>query len=201
MTEYKVLSTCQRRGYKLTDIEIWEATRGHEWIGYERKGEPCDPPEYIDLGTGEPELILPHGAKIISKSDYVKPKESKPVAKQATAVVEEDMSIENIISSLQKLVDERDTLLQQVEELSNRPVEVVEPTIELVDRWRIQFRWYGSSMALEQEWGFHSEQQAQERFDHWVSTFGDKFQDVEILPYKIDVEGDLQYGDTKYKDK
>lgn len=185
MTEYKVLSTCQRRGYKLTDIEIWEATRGHEWLGYERNGEPCDPPEYIDLGTGEPELILPRGAKIISKNDYVKPKESKPVVTQTTTVVEEDMSIENIISSLQSLVDERNSLLKEVEELKQRPTG---PEVELVDQWRIQFKWYGSWNQLEQEWGFNSQQEAEQRFQKWVDTFGDKFNDVEIVHYKINKE-------------
>ena len=96
-----------------------------------------------------------------------------------------ELNVESIITSLQSLVDERDVLLQRVEELENEPKG---PDVELVDQWRIQFRWYGSANELEQEWGFSSQQEAEERFQVWVDTFGDKFKDVEIIHYMINKE-------------
>lgn len=194
MTEYKVLSTCQRRGYKLTDISIWEATRGHTKLGFERNGEKCDPPEYIDLGIGEHPRVLPQGSKIIDAE--IKPvitaksAQNKVVKKEKPTETNGDITVESIIAAMQGLVDERNALLERVEELESRPVvtETKQPEVELVDQWRIQFRWYGSWGELEQEWGYHSEQAANERFQKWVDTFGDKFSDVEIVHYKINKE-------------
>lgn len=180
MTEYRVLSTCQRRGYELTDIHIWEVTRGREHIGYEKNGEPCDPPEYIDLGVGEHPRILPKDAKVVGVGAT-----KKTVAKGKEMIYNDNLSVESIVSSLQALVDERNALRKEVEELKTRPTG---PDVELVDQWRIQFRWYGSANELEQEWGFSSQQEAEERFQKWVDTFGDKFKDVEIIHYKINKE-------------
>jgi len=180
MTEYKILSTCQRRGYELTDIHIWEVTRGREHIGYEKNGEPCDPPEYIDLGVGEHPRILPKDAKVVGVGAT-----KKTVAKGKKMIYNDNLSVESIVNSLQALVDERNALRKEVEELKTRPTG---PTVELVDQWRIQFRWYGSGNQLEQEWGFSSQQEAEERFQKWVDTFGDKFKDVEIIHYKINKE-------------
>lgn len=182
MSEYRVLSTCQRRGYELTDIHIWEISQGREHIGYEKHGEPCDPPEYLDLGVGEHERILPPNAKVVGKKSGAT---KKTVAKEKEVNYNGDLNVESIISSLQSLVDERDSLLKRVEELEAQPKG---PDVELVDQWRIQFRWYGSANELEQEWGFSSQQEAEERFQKWVDTFGDKFNDVEIIHYKINKE-------------
>ena len=178
MTEYTVLTTCQRRGYELTDIHIWEKSIGREHIGYVKFGNPCDPPEYIDLGVGEHPRILPKDAKVVGAT-------KKTVAKEKKVNYNGDLNVESIITSLQSLVDERNALLKEVEELKNRPTG---PNVELVDQWRIQFRWYGSANELEQEWGFSSQQEAEERFQKWVDTFGDKFKDVEIIHYKINKE-------------
>ena len=178
MTEYTVLTTCQRRGYELTDIHIWEKSIGREHIGYVKFGKPCDPPEYIDLGVGEHPRILPRGAKVVGAT-------KKTVAKEKKVNYNDDLNVESIITSLQSLVDERNTLLKEVEELKNRPTG---PDVELVDQWRIQFRWYGSWHELEQEWGFSSQQEAEERMQKWIDTFGDKFKDVEIIHYKINKE-------------
>ena len=178
MTEYTVLSTCQRRGYELTDIHIWEKSIGREHIGYVKFGKPCDPPEYIDLGVGEHPRILPKDAKVVGAT-------KKTVAKEKKVNYNGDLNVESIITSLQSLVDERNALLKEVEELKNRPTG---PDVELVDQWRIQFRWYGSWHELEQEWGFSSQQEAEERMQKWIDTFGDKFKDVEIIHYKINKE-------------
>lgn len=178
MIEYTVHSTCQRRGYELTDIQIWEVTRGREHIGYIKNGEPCNPPEYIDLGVGEHPRILPKDAKVVGAT-------KKTVAKEKKVNYNSDLNVESIITSLQSLVDERNALLKEVEELKAIPTG---PDVELVDQWRIQFRWYGSANELEQEWGFSSQQEAEERFQKWVDTFGDKFNDVEIIHYKINKE-------------
>lgn len=178
MTEYTVLTTCQRRGYELTDIHIWEKSIGREHIGYVKYGKPCDPPEYIDLGVGEHPRILPKGAKVVGAT-------KKTVAKEKKVNYNGDLNVESIITSLQSLVDERNALLKEVEELKNRPTG---PDVELVDQWRIQFRWYGSANELEQEWGFSSQQEAEERMQKWIDTFGDKFKDVEIIHYKINKE-------------
>lgn len=178
MTEYTVLTTCQRRGYELTDIHIWEKSIGREHIGYVKFGKPCDPPEYIDLGVGEHPRILPRGAKVVGAT-------KKTVAKEKKVNYNGDLNVESIITSLQSLVDERNALLKEVEELKNRPTG---PDVELVDQWRIQFRWYGSWHELEQEWGFSSQQEAEERMQKWIGTFGDKFKDVEIIHYKINKE-------------
>jgi hypothetical protein len=183
MTEYRVLSTCQRRGYELTDIHIWEVTRGREHIGYEKNGEPCDPPEYIDLGVGEHTRILPKDAKVIGTKDMGATK--KTVAPEKKMIYNGDLNVESIVSSLQSLLDERNALLKEVEELKTRPTG---PDVELVDQWRIQFRWYGSWHELEQEWGFSSQQEAEARMQKWIDTFGDKFSDVEIVHYKINKE-------------
>jgi len=194
MTEYKVLSTCQRRGYRLTDISIWEATRGHTKLGFERNGEKCDPPEYIDLGIGEHPRVLPEGSKIIDAVNTpvitAKSAQNKVVKKEKPTETNGDITVESIIAAMQGLVDERNALLERVKELESHPVvtETKQPEVELVDQWRIQFRWYGSAMDLHQEWGYHSEQAANERFQEWIDTFGDKFSDVEIVHYKINKE-------------
>lgn len=180
--ETKVLTTCQRRGYRLTDLSIWQLSVGREHSGYVRNGEPCDPPEYIDLGTGEHPRILPPDAKVVGKEQTAT---KKTVAKENKVIYNGDLNVESIISSLQSLVDERDALLKRVEELEAQPKG---PDVELVDQWRIQFRWYGSANQLEQEWGFSSQQEAEERFQKWEDTFGDKFKDVEIIHYQINKE-------------
>lgn len=183
MTEHKVLSTCQRRGYQLTDISIWQVMRGRKHLGYEKNGEPCDPPEYIDLGVGEHPRILPKDAKVVGKKE--KGATKKTVASEKKMIYNGDLNVESIVSSLQSLLDERNSLLKEVEELKARPTS---PAVELVDQWRIQFRWYGSWGELEQEWGFSSQQEAEARFQKWVDTFGDKFNDVEIIHYQINKE-------------
>lgn len=171
MTEYTIYTTCQRRGYELTDIHIWEVTRGREHIGYIKNGEPCDPPEYIDLGKDEHPRILPKGAKVVGSRNTTKKDKA--------------MKTKNIVEQVAELVDENEKLKAQVSELQNRPVG---PDVELVDQWRIQFRWYGSWHELEQEWGFSSQQEAEARMQKWIDTFGDKFNDVEIIHYKINRE-------------
>lgn len=186
MTEYKTQSTCQRRGYELTDIHIWQVTSGtpakHLYYWNSQTKEQCEPPEYIDLGMGEHPRILPPDATIVGVGAT---KKKKKVAKENKMNYNGELNVESIITSLQSLVDERDALLQRVEELENEPKG---PDVELVDQWRIQFRWYGSGNELEQEWGFSSQQEAEERFQVWVSTFGDKFKDVEIIHYMINKE-------------
>ena len=183
MTEYTVLTTCQRRGYELTDIHIWEKSIGREHMGYVKNGEPCDPPEYIDLGVGEHPRILPKDAKVVGKKE--KGATKKTVASEKKMIYNGDLNVESIVSSLQSLLDERNSLLKEVEELKARPTG---PDVELVDQWRIQFRWYGSWHELEQEWGFSSQQEAEARMQKWIDTFGDKFSDVEIVHYKINKE-------------
>ena len=183
MTEYTVYTTCQRRGYELTDIHIWEKSIGREHIGYVKFGKPCDPPEYIDLGKGEDPRILPSDAKVIGVKEQTATK--KHVAKEKEMIYNGDLNVESIITSLQSLVDERNALRKEVEELKARPTG---PDVELVDQWRIQFRWYGSWHELEQEWGFSSQQEADARMQKWIDTFGDKFSDVKIVHYKINKE-------------
>lgn len=190
--DYKVLSTCQRRGYQLTDINIWQATRGHELLGYERDGKPCDPPEYIDLGKGEHPRVLPPGAKIVDKKDaIIKTTATKKTVEPKTET-NGDFTLEQIISAMQAVVDERNELLAKVEELENRPVvvESKEPEVNLVDQWRLQFSWYGSAGDLEEIWGLRSRKAAEERLERWQSTFPHaKFDEVEIIHYKINEEG------------
>lgn len=192
MSEYKNLSTCQRRGYQLTDLKIWQAFRGHKALGYERDGEPCDPPEYIDLGIGEHPRTLPPGSKIIDKKDVKPAATIKTVETKTKTEYNGDITLEQIISAMQSVVDERNALLAKVEELESRPVvvESKEPEVELVDQWRLQFNWYGSAGDLEEIWGFRSRKLAEERFERWQSTFPHaKFDDVEIIHYKINEEG------------
>lgn len=181
MKYYKALTTCQRRGFELIDKHIWQVTRGHEHLGYVKNDEPCDPPQYIDLGVGErADIMLPPGATVI---------DSKPV-KEKILKASTVFSIEDVIASLNDLVKQRDTLLDKVKELEETPKG---PDVKLVDRWRLQFRWNGSAWDLEQEWGFTSKESAEERYKKWVDTFGDKFEDVEIVQYQINESSDLQY--------
>lgn len=168
----RILTTCQRRGYKLTDLGIWEVTEDREHIGYIKDGQPCDPPQYIQLDPNEHERILPVGGTIIEK--------------RFDKVTKNVVQSGNIVEQVAALVEENERLKQQVAELKDRPSG---PDVELIDQWRIQFRWYGSANQLEQEWGFDSQQEAEERFQVWVDTFGEKFKDVEIIHYKINKEG------------
>lgn len=172
----KVYSTCQRRGYQLTDLNIWQVTEGREHLGYVRTDTkpytPCDPPQYIQLDPEENELILPKDAVIIEKRfDKV----SKNVVNSG-----------NIVEQVAALVDENERLKERLKELEKRPTG---PDVELVDRWRLEFSWYGSWHELHQEWGFETKQEAENRLQHWINTFGDKFDNVAIKPYKINREG------------
>lgn len=170
--ETKVYSTCQRRGYQLTDLNIWEVTRGREHLGYEKFGEPCDPPQYIQLDSKEHERILPKDAVIIEKRfDKV----SKSVVNSG-----------NVVEQVAALVDENERLKVKVKELETRKSG---SDVELVDRWRLELSWYGSWHELHQEWGFETKQEAENRLQHWINTFGDKFDNVAIKPYKINREG------------
>lgn len=170
--ETKIYSTCQRRGYQLTDLNIWEVTRGREHLGYEKFGEPCDPPQYIQLDPNENERILPKDAVIIEKRfDKV----SKGVINSG-----------NVVEQVAALVEENERLKVKVKELETRKSG---PDVELVDRWRLELSWYGSWHQLHQEWGFETKKEAENRLQHWIQTFGDKFDNVAIKPYKINREG------------
>ena len=129
MTEYKTQSTCQRRGYELTDIHIWQVTSGtpakHEYYWNSQTKEQCEP-EHIDLGMGE--HPTPNDATIVGVGAT---KKKKKVAKENKMNYNGELNVESIITSLQSLVDERDALLQRVEELENEQkgsdVELVDP--------------------------------------------------------------------------
>lgn len=163
--ETKIYSTCQRRGYELTDIHIWEVTRGREHLGYERFGEPCDPPQYIQTDPTEHERILPKGATIIEQ--------------RFTKVTK---TTGNIVEQVAALVEENERLKAQVAELKKQPKG---PDIELFDRWRLEYSWKGSAGDIVQEWGFHSSKSATERMERIQEMFKDfKFDDVRTVPYK-----------------
>lgn len=170
----KVYTTCRRRGYELVDEDTWEITEGREHLGFvtSKTKEPCDPPRYIQIDPDEHERILPKGSTIIEKRfDKV----SKNVVNSG-----------NIVEQVAALVAENERLKEKVKQLENRPTG---PSVELLDRWRLEFSWYGSWHELHQEWGFETKTEAENRLQHWINTFGNKFENVAIKPYKINTEG------------
>lgn len=173
--ETKIYSTCQRRGYELTDIHIWEVTKGREHLGYERFGEPCDPPQYIQTDPDEHERILPKGATVIEQRFDKMPKN----VVYSTSNDEDDLS-----TRVAQIVEENKALRKRVRELENQPRSNV-VDVELFDRWRLEYSWKGSAGDIVQEWGFHSSKSATERMERIQEMFKDfKFDDVRTVPYK-----------------
>lgn len=179
----KVYTTCRRRGYELVDTDVWEVTDDKEHLGFVYTNTtpytPCDPPRYIQLDPDEHERILPKGSTIIEKR----------FDKVTQNVVYSSSNDENDLAArVDQIVKENIALRNRVRELESQPT-VSTPTVELVDRWRLQFSWYGSWGELHKEWGFESHKEAEDRLNYWIATFGDKFKDVAIIPYKINREG------------
>lgn len=167
----RVYTTCYRRGFELVTHNVWEVTDETGHIGYVNTSnspyEPCDPPQYIQTSATEnPVITLPKNSVVIEKR----------FDNHTETVVyfnsDEKQFYENRIAELER-------------QLKSKP----NSDVELVDRWRLQFRWYGSWGELHQEWGFETHKQAENRLKHWIDTFGDKFEDVKIIPYKINREG------------
>lgn len=179
----KVYTTCRRRGYELVDEDVWEVTEGREHLGFvytnTKPYTPCDPPRYIQLDPNEHERILPKGSTIIEKRfDKV----------NKNVVYSSSNDEDDLATRVAQIVEENKALRERVRELENKPQSNT-PDVDLVDRWRLQFSWYGSWGELHKEWGFESHSEAENRLKHWIATFGDKFKDVAIIPYKINREG------------
>lgn len=177
----KVYTTCRRRGYELVDEDTWEITEGREHLGFvtSKTKEPCDPPRYIQLDPDEHERILPKGSTIIEKR----------FDKVSKNVVYSSSNDENDLATrVAQIVEENKALRERVRELENQP-QTKTPDVDLVDRWRLEFSWYGSWHELHQEWGFETKTEAENRLQHWINTFGNKFENVAIKPYKINTEG------------
>jgi hypothetical protein len=166
-----VYTTCYRRGFELVTSNVWEVTDESGHVGYVNTSvspyQSCDPPEYIQTSATEnPVIALPKNAKVIEKRLDTK----------ADSVV---------YSNPDELKFYKDRVAELERQISLKP----NTDVELVDRWRLQFRWYGSWGEIYQEWGFETHKQAENRLKHWVDTFGEKFEDVKIIPYKINREG------------
>lgn len=63
-----MLTTCQRRGFKLVDVNIWQVTKGtpaqHDYYWNSRLQSKCEPPSY-EIAVDNPEMrILPPGATV-----------------------------------------------------------------------------------------------------------------------------------------
>ena len=173
-------STCQRRGYKLIDIHVWQVTKGVPAVhDYYWDGEKeCDPPRYR-IASDKPENnILPPGAVIVDGD--------VPVVENKLSA-NNDQAIKDAIDSILK---ERNELRSQVEELEKQSQG---PSVDLVTRFRLTVRWTNGYQS-EDEWGFESVEEAQARYDAWVNTFGEKFEPADINAYQINIEGDKVWG-------
>jgi len=161
--------TCNRRGYELIDIGVWQIwdSEKRDPQGYVDQNAlpytPCDPPRYTDLGVGEHPRILPEGAVVINQ-------------KQSSI-----MNID-IVSQVQALVNEN---IRLKKDLAERPTVSAQPTINFVKKYRLELCWYGSWGDIYTEWGFDSRTAAEDRFQVWIDTFGDKFEKVKISEYLI----------------
>jgi hypothetical protein len=167
----KVYTTCHRRGFELTTPNVWEVSDEDGHKGYVNMAvmpyTVCDPPEYIQTSATEnPNIALPLNSKVLEKRL--------------------DIKAESVVYSNS---DETKFYKERVAELERQLKLKPNTDVELVDRWRLQFRWYGSWGDIHQEWGFETHKEAENRLKHWIDTFGQKFEDVKIIPYKINKEG------------
>ena len=193
-------STCQRRGFKLLDLSVWE---GHTHdsgrapaLGFfklvNKTWTECDPPEYMDLGIGEPDIILPHGAKVVGR--IASTENTTPVSAPVKLVPQHKemgdiMNIESFTKGLQDLIEERNALRVEVEELRLRPDVIIKPEVELTVQYRLQYRWSGSAGDLVQEWELETQKAAEERMTFIKEYFkGAVFEDVDIIRYKIAID-------------